>query len=202
MDGPLCSNCKYYIVSESENTCVSCGRPCGPNGVCKVCRVPYTKGWYVGPRKDALQRLVGLCKFERLQAAYRNLGDLLLSIVPDLPSNVIIVPVPTVGSHIRERGYDHMLLVARYFAKKRGLNMSQILKRSTHTKQRQASAGVRKAQAKTAFMVKGEIVKDAPYLLIDDVMTTGSTLKYAAKALRQAGASQVWVAVIARQTLD
>jgi len=41
-----------------------------------------------------------------------------------------------------------------------------------------------------------------PYLLVDDVMTTGSTLKYAARALKQAGASQVWVAVIARQTLD
>ena len=164
--------------------------------------MPYSKAWYVGPRKDTLQRLVGLYKFERLRAAHRNLGDLLLATVPDLPSDVVVVPIPTVAGHIRERGYDHMLLVSQYFAKQRGLGVSRILKRSTRTKQRQASADVRNIQAKSAFTVRGKLPGDVPYLLVDDVMTTGSTLKYAARALKQAGASQVWVAVIARQTLD
>ncbi|MET0980124.1 MAG: phosphoribosyltransferase family protein [Candidatus Saccharimonadales bacterium] len=39
-------------------------------------------------------------------------------------------------------------------------------------------------------------------MLIDDVVTTGATIKYAAESLRQAGATQIWVAVIARQPLD
>ena len=199
---PLCGNCKYHITSEQENACIVCLRPCGPNGICNTCNVPYDRAWVVGPRQDTLQRLIGLYKFQRMHSAYRNLGDLLLSTVPDLPSNVVVVPVPTVASHIRERGYDHTHLIAKYFAKRRGLEFSRVLARATHTKQRQASASTREAQAKLAFKVDDQIKSDIPYLLIDDIMTTGATLKYAAKILKQAGASQVWVAIVARQTMD
>jgi len=68
--------------------------------------------------------------------------------------------------------------------------------------QRHASAVERDRQAKAAFAVKGAITKHVPYVLVDDVVTTGATIKYAAQALLDAGASQVWVAVVARQTLD
>jgi ComF family protein len=149
-----------------------------------------------------LQRLIGLYKFERLQAANRSLSDLLLNIVPELPAQTIVVPVPTVSSHIRERGYDHMLLIARRFAVSRHLRLAKALGRTTDTKQRQASARQRIAQAKAAFEVTEDIVTGVPYLLIDDVMTTGATIKYAVQALKRAGATQVWVAVIARQPLD
>jgi ComF family protein len=164
--------------------------------------VPYDKAWFVGYRRDSLQRLVGLYKFERVRSAYRTVGELLTDVVPDLPPEAIVVPVPTVASHVRERGYDHTLLIARYFARQRGLRLSRPLRRSTHTKQRQASANTRDAQAKLAFKVEGMIENNVPYLLVDDIMTTGATLKYAAKALKGAGATQVWVAVVARQTLD
>ncbi len=199
---PLCGNCKYNISSESESVCIVCGRLCGVSGICKSCHVPYTKAWHVGPRADTLQRLIGLYKFERLQAAYRSLADLLHGAVPDLPPQTVVVSIPTVSGHIRERGYDHMALIARRFAKKRHLKLSHVLCRTTDTKQRQASAKQRDQQAKAAFKVHGVVSGDVPYLLIDDVMTTGATIKYAARALKQAGARQVWVAVIARQTLD
>jgi predicted amidophosphoribosyltransferase len=39
-------------------------------------------------------------------------------------------------------------------------------------------------------------------LLIDDVVTTGASIEFAAKTLKQNGAKEVWVAAIARQTLD
>jgi ComF family protein len=198
----LCDNCKYDIISEPESVCLACGGPCGPKGICGKCHVSYIKGWSVGKRQDTLQRLVGLYKFERVKAGYRVLATLLSERVPELPSDVVVVPIPTVAGHIRERGYDHTLLIARSFAKSRGLRLSQALARSTHTKQRQATATTRTAQAKVAFNVPKHLTPDVPYLLIDDVMTTGATVKYAAKALKQAGASQVWVAIIARQTLD
>lgn len=198
----LCDSCKYNITSERPDVCLVCLRPCGPNGLCKSCRVPYDRAWFVGERRDGLQRLIGLYKFERTRSAYRVLGDLLLDILPQLSPDVVVVPLPTVASHIRERGYDHSLLLARYIADKRGLTLVRPLTRATKTKQRQASAASRSAQAKAAFAVKGQLKPDVPYLLIDDVMTTGATLKYAAQALKKAGANHVWVAVIARQTLD
>ncbi len=199
---PLCDNCKYNIISELGTVCLVCRRPCGVRGICNMCRVPYDQAWCVGDRRDTLQRLIGLYKFERMRAAYRDLADLLLATVPDLPTETVVVPVPTVAAHVRERGYDHMLLIARYFAKQRGLQLSQVLGRATHTKQRQASAATRDTQAKAAFEARAEVQQNIPHLLIDDIMTTGASLKYAAKALKDAGATSVWVAVIARQPLD
>jgi predicted amidophosphoribosyltransferase len=164
--------------------------------------MPYDRAWFVGERVGVLQRLIGLYKFERARARFIPLRDLLSRRLPDFPNNVIVVPVPTVAGHIRERGYDHTLLIAKGFAKKRKLELERLLYRKTNTKQRQSSAGKREIQAKSAFGVRGIIDPNNIYLIIDDVVTTGATIKYAAKTLRRAGAKQVWVAVIARQTLD
>ena len=164
--------------------------------------MPYERAWAVGERDGILQRLIGNYKFERTKSAYKILGDLLLDALPELPDNTIIVPVPTVPGHIRERGYDHMLLIANYVAKTRGLQCKQLIHRLTNTKQRQATARQRLSQARRAFAVDGQVDSTRPYLLLDDVITTGATVKYASQALRDAGAKHVWVAIIARQTLD
>lgn len=182
--------------------CVSCSLPTGLSFLCKKCKVPYNRAWVVGERSGVLQRVIGLYKFERAKAAYRDLGDLMLEILPELPCDTIIVPIPTASNHVRERGYDHMLLIARYVAKCRGLKCRQLLERRYNTTQRHSSARRRVEQAKNAFVVQGAIDPEVPYLIMDDVVTTGATIKYAAKALRDSGAEQVWVAVLARQPLD
>ena len=197
----LCANCKNNIIDEASPFCIMCCRPTAGVWLCNSCRAPFEKAWVVGRRDGILQRIVGLYKFQRTLAGYRVLGDLLLAVLPELPPETIIVPVPTVSSHVRERGYDHMLLIAKYVARKRGLKLGQILYRQTGTKQRQADAGKRRSQAERAFAAKGVIDRNVPYLLIDDVVTTGATIKYASKALRDAGAEHIWVAAIARQFL-
>ena len=182
--------------------CIVCGRPTGRTWLCNTCRLPYERVWVVGERDGTLQRLIGLYKFERARLAYKALGDLLLETLPELPADTVIVPVPTTPGRIRERGYDHMLLIAKYIAKARDLRCEQLVYRKTNTKQRQATARQRATQAKQAFAVRNGVNEGTPYLLIDDVVTTGATIKYASYALRDAGAKHVWVAVIARQTLD
>lgn len=197
----LCDNCKYNITSEQKMVCIVCGRPTGRTWLCNTCRVPYQRVWVIGERSGVLQRLVGLYKFSRAKAAYKDIGDLLLAVLPELPDNTIIVPIPTVSGHIRERGYDHMLLIAKYVAKKRNLKYERLIIRKTATKQRQSTATQRIKQAKSAFEVRGKVDDDKIYLIIDDVVTTGATIKYAAKSLRDSGAKNVWVAVVARQVL-
>jgi len=135
-------------------------------------------------------------------SAHVEFGDLLLDVLPELLAETIIVSVLITPARICERGYDHMLMIARYVAKARGLKCEQLLRRKTNTKQRQSSAKQREIQAKRAFEVRGELDASVPYLIIDDVITTGATIKYSSQTLRDAGAEHVWIVVIARQTLS
>lgn len=199
----LCDDCKYNIISEPFLHCVACGRlTAGVQGICISCTVNYQRAWCVSERRDYLQRLIGNYKFTNARAAHKSLADLLHGALPVLPENTIIVPVPTVRSHIRQRGYDHVFLIARRFANLRGHKLHSGLLRQTTTKQRSASRAQRIQQAKQAFTHPAKLDPSCIYLIIDDVVTTGATMNYAAKTLRDAGAEAVWIASISRQPLD
>lgn len=198
----LCDYCKYNIVNEQTHGCILCSNNNIDNIICYECQNIAQRGWCVGERADALRRLIDAYKFENAKAAHKPLADLLDSVIPDLPSQTIIVPVPTVSAHIRQRGYDHTAILARSFAKKRGMKYQPILQRATKSSQRGASRAVRLQQAASAFSISRKVESGVPYLIIDDIATTGSTLRYAAKVLRTAGVTEVWTAVVARQPLD
>lgn len=198
LGSPLCDNCKYNIVIDPFFGCIGCGKPTNTNGVCGDCRF-YNKAWCVGSRQEVLRQLIDAYKFERLRTAHLSLAHLLSDVLPILPENTIIVPIPTVRRHIRQRGYDHTVLMAKHLAKLKNCSYKPILERKTQSVQRGAARQKRIRQAKEAFAVTKPVSPDTPYLIIDDVVTTGSTLQYAAKALRAAGAQHVWVAAVASQ---
>ena len=198
----LCDDCKYNINNEHNFACLACLRPCGASGICTSCVLPYSRAWWVGKRQGELEKLVDVYKFERVKSANIELADLMVDTLPSLPGDLIVVSVPTVASHIRNRGYDHMKIISRRLAKKLGLQNLDCLDRLTTATQHGATASQRVKQAKVAFGVNKKFIKDTTYLLIDDVFTTGSTVRYAAERLKEAGAKDVWVAVIARQTID
>ncbi len=199
----LCDNCKYDIMSEPFEACIACGKGLvSRNGLCGVCKVPYQRAWCVADRRDHLQRLIGNYKFTNARAAYMPLAQLLSDRLPELPAETVIVPIPTINSHIRQRGYDHMGLIARRLAHLRALSVDISLQRITNTTQRGSGMRERAKQAKAAFMCAKQLDDKKIYLLIDDVVTSGATVKYAAQTLLDAGASTVWVASISRQPLD
>lgn len=198
----MCENCKYDISIDEYSRCVICSNPIDKRGICQECNVPYIRAWCVGERSDTLRRLIDGYKFYNTRSAYKSLAGLLSERIGQLPEDVVIVPIPTISSHIRTRGYDHMLLIARRLAKLQRRPVATPVKRATRTTQRGASKSERIVQAKDAFEVDGNLDPTLTYLLLDDVMTTGATLQYATKTLLQAGAINVWVAVIARQPLD
>lgn len=196
----LCEKCKNYIISQPWTGCVVCGTKLAESSLCRRHRLPYQQAWCLAPRTKAIAALVDGLKFHRQQAAALALAELLAARLPELPTTTVVVPVPTTARHIRRRGYDHMALIARSLARLRGWRYQQPLARTSNITQHFApSAVVRRAQAKRFFRARQQVAAEKTYLLIDDIFTTGSTLRAAASCLRQAGAQTVLAAVIARQ---
>lgn len=195
----LCQKCKNYINNHPYVGCVLCGQTATSNQ-CHRHALPYQALWCVAARRGVVARLIDDYKFHHRRAAAEQLAALLAARLPELPPGTVVVPVPTVAHHVRQRGYDHMWLIARSLARQRGWRTARLLRRQTNIVQHHASsATVRRQQAKQFFRLQGCIDSATTYLVVDDIFTTGATLGEAAACLRVVGASRVAAAVIARQ---
>lgn len=197
--GVFCERCNSYIEKQSYGVCWCCSRPSG-RSLCRRCREVFDGFFVVGVRRGPLKKLIGALKFQSVRAAGSPLAYLLYRRLPSELGTLAIVPVPTSTAHVRRRGYDHMLLIGRRLARLTGWSLHQaVFTRATHT---QHSLGRRSRQvaAKNAYYCPAPTPNS--YLIIDDIITTGSTVLAVARALRQAGARTVYVAVVAKQPLD
>ena len=200
---PLCPNCKYNIINDPFLGCILCGKA-SREGLCVDHDVPICKAWVISERVTVLRRVIDAYKFEYVKAASHSLIDLLDEYLPILPSNTLIVPIPTASSHVRQRGYDHINILARLLAIRRELPVTYLLERTSVKSQHELNKVERQDEAQRAFRVPKGMYVDAatPLLLLDDIITTGSTVSSASKALAAAGAQQIFVAALAYQPLD
>jgi len=114
-----------------------------------------------------------------------------------LEEQSLFVPIPLHAEKFRKRGYNQSLLLAEDLAKKFGIEMRDCLQRVKKTK---TQVGLTKEEREKniagAFSLKShEMMLSQKYhnvFLIDDVVTSGSTLREAAKVLKKAGYPNVW----------
>ncbi|SIS50857.1 ComF family protein [Alicyclobacillus vulcanalis] len=119
------------------------------------------------------------------------------------PPADVVVPVPTAPDRLRMRGYDHVLLVARAFARADSLPLKPCLARlgsSGHTRSQTAKDKLRRLRELEGQFVAMDAggIRGRRVLLVDDVITTGATITTCAHVLYAAGAREVHAAVIAR----
>lgn len=193
----LCDNCIFNITKREYNQCLICNKDKTSNNIC--CG-NFTKQWCAGERRNELKKIIDDYKFNQVFTGLNTSAKILHSTLPDLPEGIIITNIPTIQKHIRQRGYDHTKQIAKRLAKIRKLKYQEVLSRKDSLVQHQASRKQRIQQVEGIFQAKN-IQKSKIYLLIDDICTTGSSLEAGAKALLDAGAKEVWVAVIARQKM-
>jgi ComF family protein len=143
-----------------------------------------------------LQQLKFNGRLEVAQLLGQVMADWLAAVSDASPDHFI--PVPLHDSRLRERGFNQALELARPIAKRLGLPLDIHACRRTQATEPQTGLP-RKARLKN---IKGafEVVRPVSghVVIIDDVMTTGSTAHELAKTLRQAGADRVEVWVCAR----
>lgn len=201
---PLCLCCLNDIVSDMYFACWECHLP-SRDGVCGNHRASNLDAfWVAGWRENLLKVAIDTYKFKGVRRLVFNLAKILNHRIPVLPPETLVVPLPTRPSSVRLRGYNHTLLLAKVLAELRGLELSQSLLLSKSTEvQHFSNKKDRQEQIQGAFMAR-PLSEDLgrPHLIVDDIVTTGSTLLEAHKTLVGSGVETVWLTALARQPLD
>ncbi|HZD32502.1 MAG TPA: ComF family protein [Candidatus Angelobacter sp.] len=147
-----------------------------------------------------------MLKYDNVLPAAPVLGQKLAEAIAQLRISSddapLLVPVPLHKSKRRERGFNQSDLIVRAAVKRlpRYFELAPVLKRQRHTRSQVGlTRQERIANLRDAFRVTDPArVKGRTVIVVDDVMTTGSTVSECARVLKQAGAERVWAATVAR----
>jgi ComF family protein len=152
----------------------------------------------------AMARAITRFKYEGRPDLARPLGDLLWAAIAPRAEDLrgtVVVPVPLHAGRLAERGYNQAALLASRIAGRLGAPVRAMALARTRDTPRQATLdrSARLTNVARVFQVRQprEIAGRA-VLLVDDVRTTGSTLRACEAALAQAGAASVRTAVLAQ----
>jgi len=192
---PLCPVCGIPFVGTGADH--HCGACLTQSPYFDIARAPLL---YEGPIRD----LIHSFKYShhthlRYPLALLTLEGLREFLTEQEPHT--IVPVPLHRSRLRQRGFNQAVLLGRVLSHNLSVPMTpDLLVRTRRTEpQVELSAEKRRLNVKGAFSVKKPgLVVGKRVLLLDDVMTTGSTMDECAKELKKAGALSVIALTIAR----
>ena len=195
---PICDGCAPGVGVVSPPICARCGRPaeeplrscaeCPPFAV-DVVRAPLV---YEGPVAAAIRGM----KFSGWRALARHLAAAMAEAAEGLDAEVVTW-VPLSRRRRSRRGFDQAEALARPLAATLDLPVRRLLARRRDTsEQARRGARDRRSALRGAFVAVGRPPESV--LLVDDVLTTGSTAAACAEALKGAGAARVAVVVAAR----
>ncbi|MBQ6511010.1 ComF family protein [Candidatus Saccharibacteria bacterium] len=153
----------------------------------------FMVGWHDG----IIGKLVKEYKYNSVRALADVLAEFLDGALPVFSEEIVLVPLPTITSHIRQRGFDHIGVLTRKLAKRRGWKMEKCLVRNKNSVQVGASGDERRKQAKKAYRLNKKVDSDKYYLLLDDVWTTGASMREAATIMKKGGAEKIMGVVLA-----
>ena len=199
----VCRQC-LAGMSELQAYCEVCAQP-GEARRCRRCSnssLPLDGIRAVYPFEGVIRSAAHAFKYRNYRALAPELAMLLASRLKSaqIPAT-LLVPVPMHPRRERSRGYNQAALLAHELGKLTGIPVGQdVLKRVVDSppQVQRTSRAERMRIAEGTFSatkpVEGESV-----LLIDDVVTTGSTMAACANALRDASADSVWGLALARE---
>lgn len=200
---PRCPFCGRLLRDGEKDMCRACERSIAyvPESVqvrsfkhVAACVSPL---YYEGSVRESLLRY----KFGGVTAYCRIYGKLIAKSVDESGFSCdIITWVPLSGRRYRRRGYDQAQLIAQRAAERLSLPCRKLLEK-TRDNPPQSSTGnavKRRANAAGAYRcIDSAAVRGRRILIIDDIVTTGSTLSECAKVLESAGAEAVFAAAAA-----
>jgi ComF family protein len=201
----LCAACAGDL-ERNRLCCPRCALPLQtPAPLCGEClkhEPPFAAALAPFVYGHPLDLLMARLKFGQSLAAGRVLAELWIGALREsMPAKPLaLVPVPLHVSRLRERGYNQALELARPLAHAFDIPLRQdVLQRVRATPaQVNLEAKVRRRNLRGAFSILENVALPANVAIIDDVMTTGATLRECAKTLLRGGVARVDVWALAR----
>ena len=228
---PLCHHCRRFIPGSGSvlicRECLSTAKAVG-SPLCTVCGVPFlTEGGtdhacgsclakpppFDAARaatlhEGAVRELIHRFKYNGRMQVRRSLALLTAERLAGFAAESgaeLIIPVPLHARRIRQRGFNQAILLGELLGREWCLPISRhLLQRIRWTEPQVTLSGAeRAANVRGAFAVAEPArVKGRRLMLVDDVLTTGSTVAECSRVLKRAGASAVFVATVARVGMD
>jgi ComF family protein len=201
----LCSACADDLA-RNHICCPRCALPLQtPAPLCGEClqhEPPFATTSAPFVYGHPLDLLMTKLKFGRNLAAGRVLSELWIAALRDSPPPLpsLLIPVPLHASRLRERGYNQALELAKPLAQAFAIPLrSDVLARTRATPaQSNLDAKTRRRNLRGAFDIVDNAALPEHVAVVDDVMTTGATLRECARVLRCAGVARVDVWALAR----
>ena len=205
---PKCPFCRALLRGKGKTICEQCLK-----------ELPYTKNgglqhgnfftgclsplYYEESVREALLRY----KFQGLSAYAAAFGNLMADCAEEyLEAEVDIISwVPLSKKRLRQRGYDQARLLAEEVSRRLMIPCVPVLKKvvNTHPQSQTGSAEKRRANISGAYVATDpEAISGKTILLVDDIVTTGSTFSECARMLGMAGADRVYCLTVARKRED
>lgn len=196
VQSPMCTVCGVPLLTEAgiDHPCGDCltGKP-----AFAAARAPFV---YEGAIKDLIHRLKYNAKVQLRRPLALLTAERLKDFVDDAAPELLL-PVPLHVKRLRQRGFNQAVLLAELLSKEWQLPLvRQGLRRTRWTEpQVNLAAAERAANVRGAFTVTDvAAVKGKRLLLVDDVLTTGSTIAECSRVLKRAGAGAVFAVTVAR----
>ena len=205
----ICSSCKSSLPV-LKNTCPVCALPTTTGSLCANCIqdkkpliyrtvCPYQ---YAYPVNKLIHDLKFHSRLEIVDIFARSLADKINTDKINLPG--CLIPAPLHGSRVRQRGYNQSSLIAHNLSEKLDLpviNNALFRSRKTVT-QSGLTARLRKRNVKDAFAINREVLSAFDHVaIVDDVVTTGATVREMARMINYAGVKHIDVWVCARTVI-
>ncbi len=198
----LCPGCQSLIQAPT-NPCQICAKPLNQaDGICGECRSDppnFSQTICAAVYEPPVSLWVQQLKFGGRMDRARIMAEALLEPISKIDHNIPILPVPLHPKRLKSRGYNQAYEVAKVICKKQKRPfIADVLIRTKNTAmQAELHEKQRAANVRAAFVVNKEIVHKK-VIVLDDVMTTGQTLRSVSGCLIKAGVAEVIGAVFAR----
>lgn len=207
----ICTDCLSTTRGLASPFCTACGVPFhtenGLDHLCGDCQSklpPFAAARAAVVYEGAVKELIHRLKYDGRIQVRRPLGLLMAERLAEFVHDAgpdLLLPVPLHLERLRQRGFNQAVLLGELVSEEWGVPMKRrVIRRVRWTEpQITLAAGDRAANVRGAFAVADpDIVGGKRILLVDDVMTTGSTVSECARMLKKMGAAEVFVAVVAR----